>query len=139
MQTVPQHYQQVHIMSLLFFYLFADFLIIFALITIIGRVHRPCEQYPNIITTILIFFWFYYYFSCENAKLSIFGSFSSILNTGFWCNSSEWTLGTNLWQELHHVYSFSPGFSAFSDYICINYYMRKCAQTMYMIYQQWWQ
>ena len=75
MYTVPQHYQQVHIMSLLFFWFFADFLIIVALITILGSAHRPCKQYPNIITTIWIFFWFYYYFSCENAKLSIFGNF----------------------------------------------------------------
>ena len=62
MYTIPQHDQQVHIMSLVFSGLFANYLIIFALITILGSVHRPCEQYPNIITTIHIFFWFYYYF-----------------------------------------------------------------------------
>ena len=61
---------------------FPDFLIIFALITILGSAHRPCKQYPNIITTIPIFFWFYYYFSCENAKVSIFGIF--YLNSGHW-------------------------------------------------------
>ena len=118
--------------SCLFFFswLFPDFLIIFALITILGSLHRPHEQYPNNITTIPIFFWFYYYFSCENAKLSIIGIFSSILVTGFRCHSSDWTLGTILWQELHHVYSFSPHFSAFSYYICLNYHIRKCAQTM---------
>ena len=48
----------------------------------IRSVHRPCKQYPNIITTIPIFFWFYYYFSCENAKVSIFGIF--YLNSGHW-------------------------------------------------------
>ena len=37
---------------------------------------------PNIIITIPIFFWFYYYFSCENAKVSIFGIF--YLNSGHW-------------------------------------------------------
>ena len=80
--TVPQHDQQVDIMSLLFSWLFADFLIIFALITILGSPYRPWKQYPNIITTIPIFFWFYYYFSCENAKVSIFGIF--YLNSGHW-------------------------------------------------------
>ena len=59
-----------------------DFLIIFALITILGSAHRPCKQYPNIVTTIPIFSWFYYYFSCENAKVSIF--------VIFYLNSSHW-------------------------------------------------
>ena len=106
------------------------FLIILGLMTILGSVHRPCEEYPNIITTIPMFFWFYYYFSCENAKLSIFGIFSSIMVTGFQCQSSDWTVGTILWQKLHHLYSFAPDFSAFFHYICINYHIRKCAQTM---------
>ena len=61
---------------------FPHFLIIFALITILGSAHRPCKQYPNIITTIPIFFWFYYYFSRENAIVSIFGIF--YLNSGHW-------------------------------------------------------
>ena len=32
--------------------------------------------------------------------------------------------------SLHHVYSFFPDFSWFSGYICINYHIEKCAQTM---------
>ena len=89
----------------------------------------------NSTPTSSLFFWFYDYFSCENAKLSIFGIFSSIVVTGFQCHSSDWTLGTILWQELHHVYSFSPDFSTFSHYICINCYIKKCAQTvMTMVY-----
>ena len=42
-------------------------------------------------------------------------------------------------QELHYVCSFSSDFSGFSHYICINYYIRKYKQTMYITYQQWWQ
>ena len=29
---------------------FSDVLVIFALITILGNAHRPCEQYPNIVS-----------------------------------------------------------------------------------------
>ena len=47
MYIVPQHYQQVHIMSPLFFLTFCwFFFIIFALITILESAHRPCKQYP---------------------------------------------------------------------------------------------
>ena len=119
-------------MSLLFPWLFVDFLIIFALITILGSVHRPCEQYPNIITTIRIFFWFYYYFSCENAKLSILAFFSSIPVTGFQCHSGDQTPSTvplHVNDSLNHIYSFPPALSWFFCYICMNYYIWKWAQT----------
>ena len=32
---------------------FPDVLVIFALITILGNAHRPCEQYPNIVSNCL--------------------------------------------------------------------------------------
>ena len=60
--------------------------------------------------------------------------------TGLWGPfRGKYQNDTILWQELHHVYSFSPDFSRFSHYICIGYYIRKCTQTMQIIYQQWWQ
>ena len=75
MGTDHVSYTNKYTSCLLFFLIFPDFLIIFALITILGNVHRPCKQYPNIITTIPIFFCFYFRFSCENPKLSVFGIF----------------------------------------------------------------
>ena len=37
-------------MSILFFLIFHDFTAIFISITLFGKVHRPCKQYPNIVT-----------------------------------------------------------------------------------------
>ena len=99
MYTEPQHYQQVNIMSSFFFLTFADFVIIFALITILGSTHRPCKQYPNINTIIHIFFWFYHYFSSENAKLSIFGIFLA----PFWSLDSSVILVTRLHQQYLYI------------------------------------
>src|ERR1700749_4918098 len=41
--------KRVHIMSILFLPIFSDFLMIFALITILGNVHRPYKQHTNIV------------------------------------------------------------------------------------------
>ena len=57
----------VYIMSFLFFSFFPDFLAIFASITTLGNVHRPCKQYPNIVTNslhhVFSFFPFFSWFS----------------------------------------------------------------------------
>ena len=52
--SLHQHYPQTiniildHVYS--FFLIFHDFTAIFISITIFGKVHRPCRQYPNIVT-----------------------------------------------------------------------------------------
>ena len=58
-QTIPQHYQQLYMMSLLFFQIFPDYLTRFTLLTILGNVHRPCKLYLSILnnsTSCLSFF-----------------------------------------------------------------------------------
>ena len=120
-------------MSLLFSWLFADFLIIFALITILGSVHRPCEQYPNIITTMHIFFLILLLFlkwKCNTFHIWHF--FSSSLVTEYQCHSGDQTPSTvplHVNDSLGHIYSFLPALSWFFSYICINYYIWKWAQT----------
>ena len=67
---------------------FSDFTAIFILITIFGKVHRPCKKHPNIVTILMIstitfclilFFltsWSYisFWFSGYNVLVTIFGN-----------------------------------------------------------------
>ncbi|KIK02137.1 hypothetical protein K443DRAFT_79266, partial [Laccaria amethystina LaAM-08-1] len=51
--TTPTLSTTVYIIFLIFFLFFPNFLAILVLITIFETVHRPCEQYPNIVNSSL--------------------------------------------------------------------------------------
>ena len=108
----------VYTMSILFLLIFPDFLTIFISVTIFGNVHRPCQEYPALsITVSSFFFWFFF-----SNFLAIFALITILGNAHRPCQQYPTLLIT--------VYSFFPHFSGFSGYICINYHIRKCAQTM---------
>ena len=68
----------VYIMSFLFFSFFPDFLAIFTSITTLGNVHRPCKQYPNIVTNslhhVFSFFPFFPDFLAIFTSITILGN-----------------------------------------------------------------
>lgn len=119
--TTPTLSTTVDLMFLLFFPFFPDFLAIFALITIFGNVHRPCKHYSKIVNKdALNFFLFFLDFLTIFALLTIFG------NVHWPCKRYPYIVNNSL----RHVYSFCLHLSWFSGYICIDYHIWKCAQTM---------
>ena len=120
---MPQHYQKSYISSL------PDVLVIFALITILGNTHRPCEQYPNIVSNCpqhaYSFPLIIPYFLIIFTLLTILG------NAHRACKQH-----TNIVDDgLHRISLFFSDFFWFSGYIYLNYHIRKCAQTMWTIPQ----
>ena len=130
MYTIPQHDQQVHIMSLVFSGLFANYLIIFAWIIILGSVHDHVNSTPTSSPPSIFFSDFITIFNVKMQHFSYLAFFSSIPVTGFWCHSGDQTPSTvplHVNDSLDHIYSFLPALSWFFSYICINYYIWKWA------------
>ena len=94
------------------YYFFPHFLAIFTSLTILGNVHRPCKQCINIIKRVYII-------------SSLFLLIFPVLII---------TMHQHCWQWSPSVSSFFPDFFWFSEYIYMNYHIRKCAQTMYPLY-----
>ena len=117
----------VYIISIPFILSFPDFLVIVLLITILGNVHIPCKWCTNIVDNDLqLSLRFFLIFS---DFLSIFTWITILENAHRPCTHciSTWSTST------HHVSSFFLTFCWFSHNLCINYYIRKCAQTMWTV------
>ena len=115
----------VYIISILFFLSFPDFLVIILSITTLGTVHIPCKQCTNMVDHDLhLSLGFFLIFS---DFLSIFTWITILGNAHRACThcTSTWSTST------HHISSFFLTFCWFSHNLCINYYIRKCAQTMW--------
>ena len=103
---------------------FPHFLAIFTSVTILGNVHRLCKQCINIITKSLHHVYLFPLIFPD--FLAIFASITILGNVHRPCKQFLNLVNTCL----HHASSFSPDFAWFSDYICGDYHIWKCAQTM---------
>ena len=91
------------------------------LVTIFGNVHRPCRHHFVILNNSL-----YPVYSFFPHFMVIFTSVPILGNAHRPCKQCI----NIITKSLHHVYLFSPDFSRVFCYICMNYHIRKCAQTM---------
>ena len=117
----PRLSTTVYITSILLFPICLHFLAIFPWVTIFGNVHRPCQWHPNIVNNFhIISILIFPDFMAILVLITIFGN----------AHRPCWQYPNIVNNSLHHVYSFFLHISWFSDYIYINYYIWKCAQTM---------
>ena len=103
---------------------FPHFLAIFTSVTILGNVHRLCKRYINNITKSLHHTYLF---------LLIFPDFLVIFLLITILGNAHRPYVNNTQALLTMIYIcifIFPVFSWFSDYIYINYHIRKCAQNM---------
>ena len=103
---------------------FPHFMAIFKSVVILGNAHRPYKQWINIIKGVYIMSILFLLSFPD--FLVIFAWITTLGNAHRPCKQYPNIVDNSL----HYVYSFSPEFSWFSCYICTNYHIRKCAQTI---------
>ena len=151
MYTTPTLSTTVYIMSILFLLSFPDFLVIFLLITILENVHIACKQWSTSVSSFSSNFpWFseYIYITCHIRKCT--QTMETVpLHYTVALERNVPPHGANpfeVWRLSHpwghisfkrhckqvHIMSllFFLTLYLFSHYVCINYYIRQCAQTM---------